>query len=118
MLLNRVIKESEKSGLRLKAKKTKIMATLGELEEFTTAEETFEVVDSFNFLGAKIDRYRDCTSEVARRIAIGKAAIDGLYRFMRDRAVSVLKKVRLVKAAVFPVIMYACENWTVRKSER
>ena len=118
MMLNRVKEESEKSGLRLNAKKTKVMVTLGELEEFTTAEETFQVVDSFTFLGAKIDGDGGCTSEIARRIAMGKAALTGLYRVMKDRAVSILTKVWLVKALVLPVVIYGCESWTIRKSER
>ena len=72
MLLTRIKEESEKSGLRLNAKKTKVMVTLGELGEFTTAGETFEVVDSFTFLGARIDRDGGCTSDITRRIAMGK----------------------------------------------
>ena len=71
-MLNRVKEESKKSGLRLNAKKTKVMVTLGELEEFTTADETFEVVVSFTFLGANIYRDGGCTSEIARKIAMGK----------------------------------------------
>ena len=118
MLLSRVHKESEKFGPRLNAKKTKIMITVGELKEFATAEETLEVVDSFNFLDTKIDRDGSCTSEIDSRIAIGKAAMNDLYRATKDRAISVLKKARLVKALVFPVLIYGCESWTVRKSER
>ena len=72
MMLNRVKQESEKSDLRLNAKKTKVMVTLAELEEFTAADETFEVVDSFTFLGAKIDRDGGSTSEIAWRVSMGK----------------------------------------------
>ena len=74
ILLTRVAEESEKSGLRLNAKKTKVMVTLGELGEITTADETFAVLDSFTFLGARIDRDGGCASEIARRIAMGKEA--------------------------------------------
>ena len=118
MLLTRIKEESEKSGLRLNAKKTKVMVTLGELGEFTTASETFEFVDSFTFLGARIDRDGGCKSDITRRIAMSRAAMTGLYRVVKDRAISVPRKVRLVKALVFPVMMYGCESWTIRKSER
>ena len=118
MLLTRVKEESEKSCLRLSTKKTKVMVTLGELGEFTTEDETFEVVDSFTFLGARIDWDGGCASEIARRIAMGKAAMTGLNRVMKDRAISVPTKVRLVKALVFPVMMYGFKSWTIRKSER
>ena len=94
------------------------MVTLGELGEHTTEDETFEVVDSFTFLGIRIDGDGGCASEIARRIAMGKAAMTGLNRVMKDRAISVPTKVRLVKALVFPVMMYSCESWTIRKSER
>ena len=94
------------------------MVTLGKLGEFTTAHETFEVVNSFTFLGARIDRDEGSKSEIARRIAMGKSAMTGLCRVMKERAISVPTKVRRVKALVFPVMTYGCESWTIRKSER
>ena len=117
-LLSRLKKESEKSSLLLNAKKTKIMVRLGGLEEFTTVKETYEVVDNFNFLGTKIDRDGGCTSEIARKIAMGNVAMNGLYRVMKDRTVLILMKVRLVKALAFPVMMCGCKSWVVNKSER
>ena len=94
------------------------MVTLGKLGEFTTADETFEVVNSVTFPGARIDRDEGSKSEIARRIALGKSAMTGLCRVMKERAISVPTKVRLVKALVFPVMTYGCESWTIRKSER
>ena len=81
-------------------KKTKVMVILCELEEFTTANETFEEVDSFTFLSAKIDRDGGYTPDIAKRIGMGKATMAGLYRVMKDREISVLTKVRLVKTLV------------------
>ena len=98
MLLTRIKEESEKSGLRLNSKKTKVMVTLGELGEFITAGKTFEVVDSFTFLGERIDCDGVCTSNITRRIAMGKAAMTGLYRVMKDRAISVPTTLPLAKA--------------------
>ena len=118
MLLDRVKQESEKAGLRLNIKKTKVMVTSSELEEFMIRDETVEVVDSFIFLGAKIEKDGGCRSEIIRRIAKGKAAMTGLHRVMKDKEISMRTKVRLVKALVFPVMMYGCESWTIRKSER
>ena len=89
MLLTRVKEESEKSGLRLNPKKMKVMVTLGELGEFRTAGKTFEVVENFTFPSARIDRDRGCTSDITRRIAMGKAAMTDLYRVMKDRVISV-----------------------------
>ena len=80
------------------------------MEESTTADETFEVADSFTFLGAKIYRDGRFASEIARRIIMGKAAMTGLYRVMKDREILVLTKVRIVKILVFPVVKYGCES--------
>ena len=77
-----------------------------------------EVADSFTFLAVQIDRDGGRASEIARRIAMGKAVMTGLNRVMKDRAISVPTKVWLVKALVFPVMMYGCESWTISKSER
>eukprot|EP00112_Aurelia_sp_Birch-Aquarium-sp1_P026756 Seg970.1 transcript_id=Seg970.1/GoldUCD/mRNA.D3Y31 product="Retrovirus-related Pol polyprotein from type-2 retrotransposable element R2DM" pseudo=true protein_id=Seg970.1/GoldUCD/D3Y31 len=120
MLLNRVKQESEKVGLRLNIKKTKVMVTSSELEDFIIGDEdeTVEAVDSFIFLGAKIERDGGCTPEIIRRIAMGKTAMTGLHRVMKDKEISMHTKVRLVKALVFPVMMYGCESWTITKSER
>jgi len=97
MLLTRVKKKIEQSGLRLNAKKTKVVLTSGELGEFTTAGETFEGGDSFTFLGARFDKDGGCTSDITRRIAMGKVGMTGLYRVMKDRTMSVPTNVRLVK---------------------
>ena len=99
-------------------KKTKVMVTLGELEEFTIADETFEVVHSVTFLGATIHRDGGHTSDIAVMIAMGKAPMTGLYSVMKDRDISILMKVWLVKALVFLVMMYDCESWTIRNSNR
>ena len=105
ILLTKVKDENEKPGLRLFVKKTKAMVIVGELGEARTADETFEVVDSFTFLSARIDRDGGCSSKIARRIAMGKAAMTGLYRVMKDRARSAPTKDRLVKALA---LLYLC----------
>ena len=89
-----------------------------ELEEFIIRDEAVKVVDSFIFLGANIERDEGCTSEITRRIAIGKAAMTGLHRVMKDKDISIHTENHLVKALVFPVIMNGCGGWTIRKSER
>ena len=118
MLLDKLKQESEGAWLRLNIKKTKVMATSSELEEFKIGDETVEIVDSFIFLGAKIERKGGCTREIIRPIAMGKAAMTGPHRVMKDKEISMHTKVRLVKTLVFPVMMYRCESWTIRKSEK
>ena len=94
------------------------MVESSELEEFIIRDKTVEVVDSFIFFGPRIERDRGCTSEIIRRIAMGKAAMTGLHRVMKDKDISMHTENRLVKALVFPVTMYGCKSWTIRKSER
>ena len=116
ILLDMVKQESEKAGLRLNIKKTKVMVTSSELEEFMIRDETVEVADSFLFLSAKIERDGGCSSEITKRVVMGKAAMTGLHRVMKDKDISMHTKVCLVKALVFPVTMYSCKSWTIRKS--
>ena len=110
MLLNRVKEESEKAGLRLNIKNTKVMATSKELEEVKIGDEKVKIVDSFIFLGAKIERDGGCASEISRRIAMGKAAMIGLHRVTKDKEISMHTNVRLVKALFFLVMMYSCKR--------
>ena len=107
MLLDREKQGSGKARLRLDIKKAKVMVPSSELEEF-----------SFIFLVAKIERDGGCASKIIRRIARGKAVITGLRRVMKDKEMPMHMKVRLERALVFPVMMYGCESWSIRKSER
>ena len=116
-MLDKVKKASEKAGLYLNTKKTKVMANK-DLETFTLDNEQYEVVDSFVLLGSAINKEGDCSSEIKRRIALGRVAMSGLDRTWKDNHLSTATKVRLVKAMVFPVTLYGCETWTMHKRDR
>ena len=109
--------ESEKVGLKLNIQKTKFMAT-GSITSWETDGETVETVSDFIFfLSSKITADGDCSHEIKRRLLLGREVITNLDSIFKSRDITLLTKVRLVKAMVFPVVMYGCESWTVKKVE-
>ena len=115
-LLMKVKEESEKVGLKLNIQKTKIMAC-GTITSWQIDGETVEAVADFIFLGSKINADGDCSHEIKRRLLLGRKVMTNLDSILKSRDVTLPKKVLLVKAMVFPVVMYGCENWTVKKAE-
>ena len=112
-LLMKVKEESEKVGLKLNIQKSKIMAS-GPITWWQTDVET---VRDFTFLGSKITADGDCTHEIKRRLLLGRKVMTNLDSILRSRDITLPTKVHLVKAMVFPVVMYGCESWTVKKAE-
>ena len=108
--------ESEKVGLKLNIQKTKIMAS-GPITSREIDGETVETVSDFIFLGSKITTDDDCSHEIKRRLLLGRKVMTNLDSIFKTNDISLPTKVRLVKAMVFPVVMYVCESWTVKKSE-
>ena len=115
-LLMKVKEESEKVGLKLNIQKTKIMAS-GPITPWELDGETVETVSDFIFLGSKLTADGDCSHEIKRHLLLGGKVMTNLDSIFKSRDISLLRKVRLVKAMVFPVVMYGCENWTVKKTE-
>ena len=113
-LLMKVKEESEKVGLKLHIQKTKIMAS----GPITSWEIDGETVADFIFLGSKITADGDCSHEIKRRLLLGRKVMTNLDSIFKSRDITLPTKVRLVKAMVFPVVMYGCESWTVKKAER
>ena len=116
-LLMKVKVESEKVGLKLNIQKTKIMAS-SPITSWEIDGETVETVSDLNFLGSKITADGDCSHEIKRRLLLGSKVMTNLESIFKSRVISLPTKVRLVKAMVFPVVMYGCESWTVKKAER
>ena len=116
-LLMKVKVESEKVGLKLNIQKTKIMAN-GPITSWEIDGETVETVTNFIFLGSKITADGDYSHEIKRRLLLGRKVITNLNSIFKSRDITFPTKVRLVKAIVFPVVMYGCESWTVKKAER
>ena len=112
-LLMKVKEESEKAGLKLNLQKMKIMAS-GPIPSWQIDGET---VSDFIFLGSKITADGDSSHEITRRLLLGRKVMTDLDSIFKSRDITLLTKVRLVKAMVFPVIMYGCESWTVKKAE-
>ena len=115
-LLMRVKEKSEKVGLKLNIQKTKIMASC----PFTSWQidgETVETVTDFIFFGSKVTVDGDCSHEIKRCLLLGRKVITNLDSILKSRDITLPTKVRLVKAMVFPVVMYGCESWTVKKAE-
>ena len=108
--------ESEKVGLKLNIQKTKIMVS-GPTTSWQIDGETVETVAEFIFLGSKITAEGDCSHEIKRCLLLGRKVITNLDSILKSRDVTLLTEVRLVKAVVFPVVMYGCENWTIKKAE-
>ena len=116
-LLMKVKEESEKVGLKLNTQKTKIMAS-GPITSWQIDGETVETMVDFIFLGSKITADGDCSHEIKRRLLLGSKVMTNLDRILKNRDITWPTKVHLVKAMVFPVVMYGCESWTVKKAER
>ena len=116
-LLVKVKEESEKVGLKLNIQKTKIMAS-GPITSWQIDGETVETVADFIFLGSKITASGHCSHEIKRCLLLGRKVMSNLDSIFKSRDITLPTKVRLVKAMVFPVVMYGCESWTVKKAER
>ena len=115
-LLTKVKEESEKVGLKLNIEQTKIMAS-DHITSWQIDGETMETVTDFIFLGSKITADGDYSHEIKRRLLLGKKFVTNLDSILKSRDISLPTKVHLVKAMVFPVVMYGCENQTVKKAE-
>ena len=115
-LLKKVKVESEKVGLKLNIQKTTIMAS-GPITSWEIDGETVETVPDFIFLGSKITVDGDCSHEIKRHLLLGRKAMTNLDSIFKSRDITLPTKVRLVKAMVFPVVMYGCESWTIKKAE-
>ena len=116
-LWRKVKKESEKVGLKLNIQKTKIMAS-GPITSWEIDGETVETVSVFIFLGSKITADGDCSHEIKRRLLLGRKVMTNVDSILKSRDITLPTKVCLVKAMLFPMVMYGCESWTVRKAER
>ena len=115
-LLMKVKEESEKAGLKLNIQKTKNMAS-GPITSRQIDGETMETVTDFIFLGSKITADGDCSHEIKRRLLLGRKVMTNLDSILKSRDITLPTKVCLVKALVFPVVMYGCESWTMKKAE-
>ena len=116
-LLNKVKEESEKAGLKLNIQKVKIMAS-GPITSWQMDGEAMETVTDFIFLGPKITADGESSHEMKRHLLLGRKAITKLDSILKSRDITLPKEVCLVKAMVFPVVMYGCESWTITKAER
>ena len=112
----KVKEESEKVGLKLNIQKTKVMAS-GPITSWEIDGETVGTVSDFIFGGSKVTADGDCSHEIKRRLLLGKKVMTNLDSILKSRDITLPTKVRLVKAMVFPVVMYGCESWTVKKAE-
>ena len=112
----KVKEESEKVGLKLNIQKTKIMAS-GPITSWETDGETVETVSDFILGGSKITADGDCSHEIKRRLFLGRKVMTNLDSILKSRNITLPTKVCLVKAMAFPVVMYECESWTVKKTE-
>ena len=115
-LLMKVKEQSEKVGLKLNIQKTKIMAS-GPITSWEIDGETVETVSDFIWGGSKITADGDCSHEIKRHLLLGREVMTNLDSILKSRDIILPTKVRLVKAMVFPVVMYGCESWTVKKTE-
>ena len=116
-LLMKVKQESEKVGLKLNIQKMKIMA-FDPITSWEIDGETVETVSDFNFWGSKITADGDCSHEIKRLLLLGKKVMTNLDSIFKSRNITLPTKVHLIKAMVFPVVMYGCDSWTVKKAER
>ena len=108
--------ESEKVGLKLNIQKTKTMAS-GPITSWEIDGETVETVSDFVFLGSKITADDDCIHEIKRRLLLGRKVMTNLDSILKSRDITLSTKVHLFKSMVFPVVMYGCESWTIKKAE-
>ena len=109
------VKESEKVGLKLNIQKTKIMAS-GPISSWQTDGETMETVTNFILGGSKITADGDCSHEIKRSLLLGRKVMTNLDSILKSRDITLPTNVRLVKAMVFPIVMYGCESWTLKES--
>ena len=116
-LLMKVKEESEKVGLKLNIRKTKIMAS-SPITSWQIDGETVKTVSDFIFGGSKITADGDCSHEIKRRLLLGRKVMTNLDSILKSKGITLPTKVCLVKAMVFPVVMYRCESWTIKKAER
>ena len=112
----KVKEESEKVGLKLNIQKTKIMAS-GPITSWEIDGETVETVADFIFLGYKISADGECSHEIKRHLLLGRKVMTNLDTILKSRDITLPTKVRLVKAIVFPLVMYGCESWMIKKAE-
>ena len=115
-LLMKVKEESEKVGLKLNIQKTKIMAS-GPITSWQIVGKTVETVDDFIILGSKITADGDCSHEIKRHLLLGRKVMTNLDSILKSRDITLPTKVCLVKAMVFPIVMYGCESWTIKKAK-
>ena len=115
-LLMKVKEESEKVGLKLNIEKTKIIAS-GSITSWQIDGETMETVADFIFLGSKITEDGDCSHEIKKRLLLGRKVMTNLDSIFKSRDITLPTKIHLVKAMFFPVVMYGCESWTIKKAE-
>ena len=115
-ILMKVKEENEKVGLKLNIKKSKIMVS-GPITSWEIDVETMETVRDFIFLGSKITPDGDCSHEIKRCLLLGRKAMTNLDSTLKSKDVTLLTKVRLVKAMIFPVVLYGCDSWTIKKAE-
>ena len=116
-LLMKATEESEKAGLKLSIQKTKILASRP-ITSWQTDGEIMETLKDFIFLGSKITADSDCSHEIKRHLLLGRKAMTNLDSTFKSGDITLPTKVHLVKAMVFPVVMYGCESWTIKKAER
>ena len=116
-LLMKMKEESEKVGLKLNIQETKIMAS-SPITSWEIDGITVETVSDFIFLGSKITADGDCSHEIKRRLLLGRQVMTNLDNILKSRDITLPTKVRLVKAMVFPVVVYGCESWTIKKAEQ
>ena len=115
-LLMKVKEETEKVGLKLNIQKTKIIAS-GPITSWQIDGETVETVTDFIFWDSKITADGDCSHEIKRRLLLGRKVMTNLDSIFKSRGINLPTKFHLVKAMVFPVVMYGCESWTIKKAE-
>ena len=115
-LLMKVKEESEKVGLKLNIQKTKIMAS-GPITSWQMVGETVETLADFIFVGSKITADGDCSHEIKKRLLLGRKVMTNLFSLLKSRDITLSTKVCLVKAMVFPVVMYGWDIWTIKKAE-
>ena len=115
-LLMKVKEESEKVGLKLNIQKTKIM-TSGPITSWQIDGETMETVTNFIFLGSKITADGDCSHEIKRRFLLGRKALTNIDSKLKSKDIIMPTKICIVKAMFFPLVMYGCESWTIKKAE-
>ena len=115
-LLIKVKEESEKAGLKLNSQKTKIMAS-GPITSWQIEGETMETVIDFIYLGSKTTADGDCSHEIKKQLLLGRKVMTNLNSILKSRDITLPTKVFLVKAMAFPVVMYECESWTIKKAE-